>query len=344
MTEPLVPPEVSLRGLPWMRLDTERMLNSDLFALATGDEFKAAVALWCRSWSQLPAGSLPPDDRILAALSGAGRRWSRVKAMALRGWVEASDGRLYHPVVAEQVLAAWKERQAYLEAKDADAERKRHEREERSRMFEAVKAAGHKPAWNIRTAALRELFESVTDLSQGLPPDIRDLSPAKDGTGRDGKSSSSDTSARTGVSEGSADELARALHGVGFPDCSATLPDLVEAKREGVTGEELAAIALANAGKPLAYVIATARGRRADAVQRAATRGEAPKVAIDPKIRAESEARHALDSDVIDAEHAYRLGVISEAERDDRIAAARSRFAAATDHTAAAAGGRTVHA
>lgn len=111
MTEPMTPPECDLRGLPFMPLDVVRLADSDLFALSTGEEFKAAVALWCKSWLQVPAASLPNDDRILAHLSGAGSRWPKVKAMALRGWIECSDGRLYHPVVAEKARHAWKQRE-----------------------------------------------------------------------------------------------------------------------------------------------------------------------------------------------------------------------------------------
>lgn len=193
---PLVPHDVDLRGLPWMRLDTGRLLDSDLFALSTGEEFKAAVALWCKSWTQQPAGSLPKDDRILAELSRA-KKWSKVKDMALRGWIECSDGRLYHPVVAEQALLAWEERVAYRAKKDADAERKRLERVEREQMFELLKAAGHTPKWNTPTRDLRDMVDEVTHLSrvtgadesQGQETDIRNLSPAKRGTGRDGTGS-----------------------------------------------------------------------------------------------------------------------------------------------------------
>ena len=107
---PLVPADCDLRGLPWMPVDTVRLLDSDLFALSTGEEFKAAVALWCKAWQQVPAASLPSDDRVLAHLSGAGARWKKVKEQALRGFVTCSDGRLYHPVIAEKALEAWSHR------------------------------------------------------------------------------------------------------------------------------------------------------------------------------------------------------------------------------------------
>lgn len=108
--EPLTPPECDLRGMPYMPLDVVRMFDSDFYALSSGDEFKAGLSLWCKAFLQMPAGSLPDDDRLLAHLSGSGSTWRRVKDMALRGWVKCSDGRLYHRTVAEKVLEAWKAR------------------------------------------------------------------------------------------------------------------------------------------------------------------------------------------------------------------------------------------
>jgi hypothetical protein len=104
---PLTPADCDLRGLPFMPLDVVRLGDSDLVALSTGDEFKAAVLLWGKAWLQVPAASLPDDPRILAHLSGAGTRWAKVREVALRGWVKCSDGRLYHPVIAEKAREAW---------------------------------------------------------------------------------------------------------------------------------------------------------------------------------------------------------------------------------------------
>ena len=115
MTEPLTPPDCDLRDFAFMPLDATRLLDSDLFALASGDEFKAAIALWCKAWMQIPSASLPDDDRVLAHLSGAGPRWKKVRAMALRGFVKCSDGRLYHCVVAEKANEAWAKKLSYRE-------------------------------------------------------------------------------------------------------------------------------------------------------------------------------------------------------------------------------------
>lgn len=111
LPEPMTPPECDLRGMPYMPLDLIRLFDSDLYALSTGDEFKAALTLWGKSFYQVPAGSLPSDDRLLEHLSGS-KRWKAVREMALRGWVKCSDGRLYHRTVAEKVAEAWESRLA----------------------------------------------------------------------------------------------------------------------------------------------------------------------------------------------------------------------------------------
>jgi len=113
MKEPLVPAGLDLREFDWMPLDVKRLRDSDLSVLATGDAFRAAVLLWCASWHQVPAGSLPSDNRLLANLAGYGRDlegWASVKVDAMRGFVECSDGRLYHPVVCDKALEADEQR------------------------------------------------------------------------------------------------------------------------------------------------------------------------------------------------------------------------------------------
>lgn len=90
-----------VRALPYMPLLVGRLLASDTWLLASGDEAKAAVTLWARSWQQVPAGTLPNDERILAALSGAGPKWRKVRDVALRGFALGEDGRLHHALIEE---------------------------------------------------------------------------------------------------------------------------------------------------------------------------------------------------------------------------------------------------
>ncbi|TDX61947.1 uncharacterized protein DUF1376 [Methylosinus sp. sav-2] len=107
---PLVPPDVDLRDFAFMPLDVVRLRDSDISAKATAEEFRCAVLLWCASWHQVPAGSLPDDDAILSNLAGFGRavgEWKKHRDGALWKWIKCSDGRLYHPVVAEKAVESW---------------------------------------------------------------------------------------------------------------------------------------------------------------------------------------------------------------------------------------------
>jgi hypothetical protein len=108
--KPLTPEDCDLRDFAFMPLDVLRLRDSNLAASASGEEFRAAVLLWCTSWHQVPAGSLPNDDAQLSQFAGFGRvikEWKKVKTRALHNWRLCSDGRYYHPVVAEKANEAW---------------------------------------------------------------------------------------------------------------------------------------------------------------------------------------------------------------------------------------------
>lgn len=115
---PLTPADCDLRDFQYMPLDVQRLCDSDLAALESPEACWAALLLWCKAWHQVPAGSLPSDDRVLAKFTGyqrAPESWHAIREGALRGWIECADGRLYHPVVAEKANEAWfaKHRQAH---------------------------------------------------------------------------------------------------------------------------------------------------------------------------------------------------------------------------------------
>jgi Protein of unknown function (DUF1376) len=140
MPAPLTPPECNMHGLRYMPLDVDRLLNSDLFLRSTGDEFKAALTLWCRAFLQVPAGSVPNDERALAILSGS-QNWAEVRERALSGFILCSDGRLYHPVVAEKALDAWEKRTAFRgrTSKATEARKQRHREREAAKNADAAK-------------------------------------------------------------------------------------------------------------------------------------------------------------------------------------------------------------
>jgi len=110
---PLTQPGCDLTDFPFMPLDVARLRDSGLAANETPEACWAAVLLWCASWHQVPAASIPQDEHWIARTAGYGQRgkidqaWKRVREGALRGWVTCSDGRLYHPVVASKAIEAW---------------------------------------------------------------------------------------------------------------------------------------------------------------------------------------------------------------------------------------------
>lgn len=129
---PLVPAHVDLRNFQYMPLDVVRLRDSSLAATVSADVFRSAVLLWCAAWHQVPAGSLPDDDIELAVLSGHGEVVSRsrrgrvkidgryrsyfakIKVQSMRHFVKCSDGRLYHPVIAEKAIEAWECKQKQI--------------------------------------------------------------------------------------------------------------------------------------------------------------------------------------------------------------------------------------
>ncbi|MGN8190300.1 DUF1376 domain-containing protein [Burkholderia sp. 22088] len=118
LPNPLTPADCDLRDFPFMPLDVQRLCDSDLAALESPEACWAALLLWSKSWHQVPAASLPDDDRVLAKFTGYQRApaaWQAIRDGALRGWIKCSDGRLYHPVVAEKANEGWfaKHRQAH---------------------------------------------------------------------------------------------------------------------------------------------------------------------------------------------------------------------------------------
>ena len=110
MNAPLTPADCDLQDFPFMPLHVARLRDSDLASEVEPEAAWYAVLLWAASWHQLPAASLPDNDAVLTKLVGLGRdtkTFKKHRSGALHGFEKCSDGRLYHPVVAEQALVAW---------------------------------------------------------------------------------------------------------------------------------------------------------------------------------------------------------------------------------------------
>lgn len=107
--EPLVPVDTDARNFPYTPIFRAQLFGSTFHAKATDEEWRAGVTLWLKSWDQTPPGSLPMGDVELCRLAELGRdlkAWMRVRDVALHGWFEANNGRLYHGVVAEGICSA----------------------------------------------------------------------------------------------------------------------------------------------------------------------------------------------------------------------------------------------
>jgi hypothetical protein len=107
---PLVSAEVNLTDFGFMPLEVNRLRRSKnwLICKRRPELGFYMINLWTASWHDKPAGSLEDDDDVLADLAMCNpEKWPEVRADVLRGWVKCSDGRLYHPVVAEKVREAW---------------------------------------------------------------------------------------------------------------------------------------------------------------------------------------------------------------------------------------------
>lgn len=111
LPEPLVAADVDLRAMPWFPLHHKRLRRSAWWMRASDQAKVMNLELWCESMEQVPAGSLPNDDLYLAGMLGFGRRhiesWLAVKAEILGPWTLCSDGRWYHPTMAELVVETW---------------------------------------------------------------------------------------------------------------------------------------------------------------------------------------------------------------------------------------------
>lgn len=140
---PPVSPGTDVSALDGFMLNVERLLASELLAIGTPEECWAALMLWCRAWKQVPAGSLPNDERILASFSGTGKRWAKVREVALHGFVLCSDGRLYHRFLCTEVVRASARQAAYRERREADRKRLTEWREQRRRTQSETPSETH---------------------------------------------------------------------------------------------------------------------------------------------------------------------------------------------------------
>ena len=124
MTDPLVPAECDCTDLDSFMLNVEKLMASELVAIATNEIIGACLLVWCRAWKQRPAASLPDDDRVIAAFARMPlARFKKARDEILRGFVKCTDGRLYHRTLAAEAVRAYALKVKFQNRREADAER-----------------------------------------------------------------------------------------------------------------------------------------------------------------------------------------------------------------------------
>ena len=83
----------------------EQVRQSDTWALSPAEARPWLLLEWAVAWEQTPCGSLPNDDTLIAArLEMPAKMFAKYRAVLLRGWWLADDGRLYHDTLARRVM------------------------------------------------------------------------------------------------------------------------------------------------------------------------------------------------------------------------------------------------
>lgn len=129
------PPDTRAKG--WrFELDLERVMQSDTWALASPDVRPWLLMLWTVAWQQVPCGSMPAEDDLIAARLGMKpAAFKKAKGVLMRGWIPAEDGRLYHRTIVERVVDM-------LGRKEGERKRKAEYRERMEAERKASESSG----------------------------------------------------------------------------------------------------------------------------------------------------------------------------------------------------------
>jgi len=107
LPDPPYPADTRAKG--WrFELDYEQIEQSSTWALATAKAPEVRgwlLLMWLCSWKQVPCGSFPNDDAVIAAMIGMPlKTWAKLRDVLMRGWTAAADGRVYHETIGARVL------------------------------------------------------------------------------------------------------------------------------------------------------------------------------------------------------------------------------------------------
>ena len=196
MADTIKPPiaaDLDVRKFPFMPLDCKRLLHSDFLWSVNDAEFRAAILLWTSAWHQVPAGSLPNNDRTLATMCGFSRsdaglaEFAAVKKGALYGFKLASDGRYYHPVIIERAIEAAR-RIAQFDADRISAKKRMAEKraKEKSSGNQDVRKSYGVTSPDVRECSVLKETKTKTKTASTDRPEQRTSTPASPGEPGDG--------------------------------------------------------------------------------------------------------------------------------------------------------------
>ena len=270
------------RSKGWrFELDLERIRQSDTWALATPEVRPWLFLLWATSWEQVPCGSLPADDALIAARIGmAPKAFAKARAVLMRGWWPAADGRLYHDTIADRV-------RAMLDSKTKEAKRKAEYRAKMDAERAALAAGQDKPGASVPRDNHGTDARQTRD-SRGSDPG-RDATGTGTGTGTGLREEKETRTERVRAGEPEPPDLAaesptaaglvcRAMKAEGIADPNPGHPDLLALLEAGTTDVEFvgAARAAVKREKGFAYALGTLKRQRIEAAQTAAAMARGP--------------------------------------------------------------------
>ncbi|WPB58616.1 hypothetical protein [Xylophilus sp. GOD-11R] len=239
MTTRPVPYPADTRAKGWrFELDHERIRQSDTWALAPAEVRPWLLMLWMTSWEQTPCGSLPAADELIAARVGmTPKAFAKARSVLLRGWWLGEDGRLYHDTLIARVEEMMTKRRS-----DSDRQAQRR-------------------------ARIRQESEKVAPVSRVTPTGLHGESDTGTGTGTSNTSPSLRSGEVAHAAQATPGEACKAMKQAGLQAVNPSHPQLAALLGAGITLDELtvAAAEAAEKGKPFAYALATAEGRRRDA-------------------------------------------------------------------------------
>lgn len=248
MTAAPYPADTRAKG--WrFELDLERVRQSDTWALAAPEVRPWLLMLWCTAWEQTPCGSLPAEDELIAARIGmAPKLFAKHRAVLLRGWWKADDGRMYHPTITALVLGM-------VTRKDAEKARKAAYRARVSRGTDSGQDAGRS-----RDSAGRDDTGTGTGTSKGDTENSHDAGGGAEVI-------------TAGFQPTAAGAVCRQLRQAGIADVNPGHPRLLALLQAGAQPAEFTGFVPAALAKsqraPFAYLLGMVEGERTRAASMA---------------------------------------------------------------------------